>query len=93
MEDWQKLLINTEFMLESHPRPIPTVGGILLFGRSPNRYLPQSGISAVAYPGKKKDYASLERVQIRGPITPLYASSREVLETGIVEQAIQFRPT
>ena len=90
MEDWQKLLINTEFMVESHTRPIPTVGGILLFGRSPNRYLPQSGISAVAYPGKEKDYASLERVQIRGPITPLYASSREVLETGIVEQAIEF---
>jgi len=89
-EDWQKLLVNTEFMVESHTRPIPTVGGILLFGRSPNRFLPQAGISAAVYPGKEKDYASLERVQIRGPITPLYSSLGEIIETGIVEQAIEF---
>ena len=90
MEGWQKLFLNTDFMVESRTLPIPTVGGILLFGRSPNRFLPQAGISAVAYPGKEKDYASLERVQIRGPITPLYASSGEIIETGIVEQTIEF---
>jgi ATP-dependent DNA helicase RecG len=91
-DSWQRLLVNTDFMVESHARPIATVGGILLFGRLPNRFLPQAGLSAVAYPGKEKDYTSLERIQIRGPITPLYPLSGEddVIEAGVVEQAIEF---
>ncbi|GFP40574.1 AlbA family DNA-binding domain-containing protein, partial [Candidatus Hakubella thermalkaliphila] len=51
-EQWMTLLINTEIMVESRGKAIPTVGGILLFGKNPNRYLPQAGISAVAYKGQ-----------------------------------------
>jgi ATP-dependent DNA helicase RecG len=90
LENWQKLLVNTDFMVQSYGRPIPTVGGILLFGHSPNRFLPQAGISAAAYPSREKDYASLERVQLRGPIIPLLTAVGEIVETGIIEQAIEF---
>jgi ATP-dependent DNA helicase RecG len=90
LENWQKLLVNTDFMVQSYGRPIPTVGGILLFGHSPNRFLPQAGISVVAYPSREKDYASLERLQLRGPIIPLLTAVGEIVETGIIEQAIEF---
>ena len=46
-EEWQSLLNNTEVMTEGDV----TVSGMLLFGSTPNRFLPQAGMDAVAYPG------------------------------------------
>jgi len=89
-EQWETLLINTEIMVESRDKAIPTVGGILLFGKNPNRYLPQAGISAVAYPSTKKDYEAVERETIRGPIVAKFTREEDIVDTGLVERAIQF---
>lgn len=83
---WKTLLFNTEIMVEDGI----TVAGILLFGRMPNRFLPQAGIDAVAYPGVDKDYAARERAALRGPISPLLNDAGEIVEAGLVEQAIAF---
>ena len=85
-----QLLVNTDLMLEQKDRAVPTTGAILLMGRKPNRFLPQAGITAVAYPGEEKDYAATERAILRGAIVPLLSTEGEVLETGLVEQAIAF---
>ena len=90
IEQWETLLINTEIMVESRGKAIPTVGGILLFGKNPNRYLPQAGISAVAYPGAEKDYEAVERKTIRGPIVARLAGEEDIVDTGLVERAIEF---
>ena len=42
-----------------------TIGGMLLFGLNPKRFLPQSGIEAVAHIGTEKDYNARERINIR----------------------------
>ena len=89
IEQWETLLINTEIMVESRGKTIPSVGGILLFGKNPNRYLPQAGISAVAYPGPEKDYGAIERDTIRGPIVARFAGE-EIMDTGLVERTIEF---
>ena len=89
IEQWETLLINTEIMVESRGKAISTVGGILLFGKNPNRYLPQAGISAVAYPGVEKDYGAIERDTIRGPIVARF-TGEEIADTGIGERAIEF---
>jgi len=89
IEQWETLLINTEIMVESRGKAIPTVGGILLFCKNPNRYLPQAGISAVAYPGMEKDYEAVERGTIRGPIVAKFTGD-DIVDTGLVEQAIEF---
>lgn len=83
---WKTLLFNTEIMVDDGI----TVSGILLFGRTPNRFLPQAGIDAVAYPGVDKDYAARERAALRGPISPLLNDAGEIVEAGLVEQAIAF---
>ncbi|MDP1605610.1 MAG: ATP-binding protein [Rhodocyclaceae bacterium] len=83
---WQTLLVNTEFMTEEGV----TVGGILLFGTTPNRFLPHAGIDAVAFPGTEKDYAARERTALRGPMTPLLDANGAVVENGLVEQALDF---
>lgn len=83
---WQALLINTEIMIEEGV----SLSGMLLFGRSPNRFLPQAGIDAVAFPGTEKDYAARERTALRGPMTPLLDDDGNLLEAGLVEQALEF---
>ncbi len=85
-EAWQSLLINTEVMSEEGV----TVGGMLLFGTTPNRFLPHAGIDAVSYPGTEQDYDAQERSAIRGPMTPLLNQDGEIVENGLVEQALDF---
>jgi ATP-dependent DNA helicase RecG len=83
---WKTLLFNTEIMVEEGV----TVSGILLFGRKPNRFLPQAGIDAAAFSGVDKEYAARERSTLRGPITPLRNDADEIVEAGLVEQALAF---
>ena len=89
-ELWETLLINTEIMVESRDKSIPTVAGMLLFGKNPNQYLPQAGISAVAYPGKEKDYETIEATVIRGPIVARFSEDNVIIDVGIVERAVEF---
>jgi ATP-dependent DNA helicase RecG len=85
-DGWTRLLTNTEIMVEEGV----TVAGLLLFGTKPNRFLPQAGIEAAAFPGLEKDYAARERLSIRGPLTPLMSRSGQPLETGVIERAAEF---
>ena len=92
MEDmsvWQSLLVNTEFLVDEDDMTPATVAGLLLFSTNPNRFLPQAGIDAAAYPEKEKDYAAKERASIRGPMTALFGSEG-LVENGLVEQAVEF---
>ncbi len=83
---WISLLVNTEIMTEEGI----TLGGLLLFGKTPNRFLPQAGIDAAAFQMAEKDYAARERVALRGPMTPLFDANGAVVENGLVEQALEF---
>ena len=83
---WRTLLVNTEVMIEDGA----TLSGMLLFGIAPNRFLPQAGIDAAAFPGLEKDYAAKERRTLRGPMTPLMDRHGAVLEASLVDQALEF---
>ena len=83
---WLRLLVNTEIMVEGGA----TLSGMLLFGISPNRFLPQAGIDAAAFPGLEKDYAARERRALRGAMTPLMDRHGAVMEAGLVDQALEF---
>jgi len=86
---WESILVNTEILDvgERHPA---TLAGLLLFGKNPKRYLPQSGIDAVAYDGPEKDYSARERLSLRGPMVALRAADVTVVESGLVEEAVEF---
>ncbi len=83
---WKTLLVNTEIMTEEGV----SVGGMLLFGKTPNRFLPHAGIDAAAFLGTEKDYAARERKTLRGPMTPLLGADGEIVENGLVEKALEF---
>ena len=86
---WTSLLLNTEFLCEDGDSVPCTLAGIVLFGLQPYRTLPQAGIDAAAYPGEEKDYGTLEREQIRGPLTALDRSGG-LEEPGVVERGLAF---
>ena len=71
-EAWTRLLVNTDLMYEDRGRSLPSAAGLLLFGVRPKKYLPQAGISAVAYSGSEKDYDARERAVLRGAAVSLF---------------------
>ena len=48
---WGRLLTDLQMMTVSAGQPVATVNGVLLFGKQPNRYVPQAGVRALCYPG------------------------------------------
>jgi ATP-dependent DNA helicase RecG len=93
-EGWRALLANTELLSDDEHNSC-NIAGLLLFGKNPNRFLPQAGIDAVAYPDIEKDYAARERISLRGAMAGLFKQDEdtrlvEILEPGLVEQAIGF---
>ena len=89
-EAWARLLVNTEIMVESRGRSIASAAGLLLFGKNPNRGLPQAGVSAAAYAGVEKDYDAKERATVRGPAVSLAFQRTEADGTRYPGQARTF---
>ena len=87
---WETLLRNLELMTESAGVHVATVDGLLLFGRAPERHLPQSGVRAVCYPGVDPDYATRADEDLRGPLVPLGAADGSIVESGLVDRAWDF---
>ena len=89
-DTWLRLLTNLELATTSMGSTTATTGGTLLFGTNPKRWLPQSGIRAICYPGEQPDYATRADEDLRGPMTPLYAQDGLLQEPGLVDQAWDF---
>lgn len=104
-EAWTQLLVNTEVMAEDRGRAMTSVGGLLLFGKRPNKYLPQAGITATAYTGMEKDYNARARTSLRGALVSLFpkpsgaglrsmprsfSMGADATEPGVIEQALNF---
>ena len=87
---WEALLQNIELMTMSAGQLVGTIDGLLLFGITPNRYVPQSGIRAVCFPGSEPDYATRADEDLRGPMVPRGAADGSMIEVGLVDQAWDF---
>ena len=83
---WLALLVATQVMTEDGV----TMGGMLLFGNTPKRFLPQAGIECAAYPGIDNDHDLHDRASLRGSMTALKDDRGALVENGIVEQTIEF---
>lgn len=88
--EWQTLLCNLDLMTVSAGQTVATIDGMLLFGKNPKRFVPQSGIRAVCYPGTDHDYATRADEDLKGPMVPLGAADGSIVEAGLVEQAWDF---
>lgn len=88
--EWERLLTNSGLMTLSAGRAVMSVNGALLFARQPNRFLPHAGVRAVRYPGTDADCATHADENLRGPMLPLRAADGSLVESGLVEQALDF---
>jgi ATP-dependent DNA helicase RecG len=89
-EEWEKLLGNLDLLTISAGHVLSTIDGMLLFGKTPKRFLPQSGIRALAYAGTEPDYAARADEELGAPMVPLIGSDGSIVESGLVEQAWDF---
>ncbi len=86
----ERLLINTEIMIEMKGEKLVTIAGMLLFGKNSQQYLFQSGITAAAFKGTELDYEAYDKREISGTLIDLENELGEILEPGIIDQAIKF---
>lgn len=87
---WETLLTNVELMTENAGQRVATIDGMLLFGRATKRFVPQSGIRTICYPGTEPDYATRADEDVRGPLVPVASTDGSIIEPGLVEQALDF---
>lgn len=85
-EVWSRSLQNIGVLTNNEA----TTAGLLLFGTLPNQHLPQAGIQATKLSGDEMDYDIVEQSRLRGPMVPLMGENGEVIEAGLVEQALKF---
>ena len=90
VDEWRTLLSNLELATASAGRTAATIDGMLLFGRNPKRFLPQSCIRAICYLGDEPDYATRADEDLRGPLVPYCADDGSPIEPGLVDQAWDF---
>ena len=89
-ESWRRLLCNLELATETGGETYATVDGMLLFGQNAGRFLPQCGIRAVCFAGLGPGYATKSDESIKGPLVGLFSVGGELVETGVVERALDF---
>lgn len=92
-ERWEVRLCGLGFMAEREDGPpVCTVAGLVLFGHSPRRLLPQAGIRWIAFDGEDKAYKALDDHVLDGPLIALWISNprggRERVENGLIEKLI-----
>ena len=91
VEQWHTLLRNLELVTSAQSRMVASIDGMLLFGKSPKRYLPQSGIRAICYPGPEPDYAARADEDLKGPLVPLPEPDDEgLVKRCLVDKAWDF---
>lgn len=90
VEGWRRLLTNSDLLAPTPNGDRATAAGLLLFGVSPNRRLPQAGVTATAYPGTEKEYNTVDEEIVRGPITPLVNDAGDRVDKGVIDRTVDF---
>ena len=90
VEVWRRILANIDILTGNDGDAMTTVAGLLLFGTYPNRRLPQAGITAAAFPGKGKNYATVDEERIRGPLVSVLSPRKRIEEKGVIDRAVDF---
>ncbi len=62
------------------PDAIPTVAGVLFFGREPERWRPEARVSAVRFEGTRVGAELADRVEISGPLPEQLVETRRFLD-------------
>ena len=91
LENRRRLLLNSDLLVAQEDDEVgASVSGLLLFGKNPNRRLPQAGVTAVAFPGRAKEYNTVDEERIRGPLTSRVSKHGAAVEKGVIDRTVDF---
>lgn len=87
---WLQRLLGLGFMTAVQgAMPVCTIAGLVLFGRTPRRYLRQAGIRWMAFNSEEKSYQAMDDTILDGPLVARFASqdgkAGELIERGLIE--------
>lgn len=89
-QSWRQLLLNSDLLVGGGDRNTASVAAVLLFGKNPNRRLPQAGVTATAFPSIDKDYNMVDEERIRGPLAPIVSDRGSLVERGVIDRTVDF---
>lgn len=88
-EAWQARLLGLGFLTETAGNICCTIAGLVLFGKSPRRYLKQAGLRVMAFNSDDKEYqAALDDI-IDGPMVGRWDvenGDKQLVDGGVVER-------
>lgn len=91
-DEWQARLLGLGFLTETAGNVCCTIAGLVLFGKSPRRYLKQAGLRVMAFNGDDKEYqAALDEI-IDGPMVgrwDLENGDKQLVDGGIIERFME----
>ena len=90
IDGWERLLLNTEFLVESKTNSgrVCSVAGLLLFGTSHKRFLPHSTMDVAVFAGTEKEYDANFRDTADSALVRLSNERGAMVAPGIVDQAL-----
>ncbi len=90
-DEWQARLLGLGFLTEVAGSICCTIAGLVLFGKSPRRYLKQAGLRLLAFEGADKEYrAELDDI-LDGPMVgrwDLTDTGKTLVDSGLVERFV-----
>ncbi len=89
-DGWRRLLLNTDLLVPSRGADAASAAALLLFGRNPNRHLPQAGVTAAAFPGAAKEYNVVDEERIRGSLVSMVSREGSPLGDGVIDRTVAF---
>lgn len=89
-EAWINRMLGLGFMTDVQgAAPVCTIAGLVLFGRTPRRFLRQAGIRWMAFGGVDKSYQALDDTILDGPLVGRFVrqdgGTRQWIERGLIE--------
>ena len=97
-EDWERRLEGLGLLVAREDgRPVCTIAGLVLFGRSPRRSLRQAGVRWMSFAGDDMEYQAQDDTLVEGPMVALFEGragvGRQLVEPGLVERLVdRMRP-
>ena len=87
-EQVERLLINADILKELNGEKVCSVGGLLIFGKMPQRYLPQNGITFAHFNGSEISDELIDKKVIEGRIQDIAENTLTIIKNNILAPSV-----